>query len=237
VREVPPDARLLTLRYLDEKKDDEFRWFASLHQQLTANQPVDKPKDMPNLAPALGFAFWYLGLAVRENKLSVLGFRTFVLDVIAMLEGKSENERLRRSPSRGDSAMSDPYDLGQRVAKEVIAVIDHFVATRLVPVTQEFGAVIRREWKRAPQSTEAEVTASWSIIMGTVEEFARRTLRELYDRLGESNYTLLLIEPKDERSLSLVETYIHTVFEQVTSEMTMDLKREVDRARQAIHGR
>lgn len=55
---------------------------------------VDKPKDMPNLALAFGFAFWYLGFAFREGRLSLLAFRTFILDVIAMLEGKSDNERL-----------------------------------------------------------------------------------------------------------------------------------------------
>ncbi len=91
---VSPEVRRLTLKYLDEMKDDEFRWFARYHQALKANQEPDRPKDMPNLTAVLGFAFWYLIRAVQENKLSEKCFRTFALDVVGMLQGKSQNERL-----------------------------------------------------------------------------------------------------------------------------------------------
>ena len=40
---VPPDTRLLTLQYLNEKKDDNFRWFANYAQAVTANQKPEHP--------------------------------------------------------------------------------------------------------------------------------------------------------------------------------------------------
>jgi len=89
---VPPDTRLLTLRYLNEKKDDNFRWFANYAQAATANQKPEHPKDMPNLAAVLGFAFWYLLVAVQQNKLSENVFRTFSHEVVGMLR---QNERDR----------------------------------------------------------------------------------------------------------------------------------------------
>ena len=91
---IPPDTRLLALRYLNEKKADNFQWFAGYDQAVMANQEPERPEDMPNLATVLGFSFWYLGHAVRENKLSVKCYRTFCLDVVGMLQGKSQNERL-----------------------------------------------------------------------------------------------------------------------------------------------
>jgi hypothetical protein len=82
---MPPDTRILTLQYLDEKKDHSFRWFANYAQALEANRKPEHPKDMPNLAAVLGFAFWYLLHAVRTNKLSENVFRTFTHEVVSML--------------------------------------------------------------------------------------------------------------------------------------------------------
>jgi hypothetical protein len=42
---------------LNEKKDGNFRWFASYPQAVTANQKPEHPEDMPNLAAVLGFVF------------------------------------------------------------------------------------------------------------------------------------------------------------------------------------
>jgi len=92
---VPPDKRLLTLQYLNEKKDDNFRWFADYAQAVTANQKREHPEDMPNLAAVLGFAFWYLLDFVRENKLSESVFRTFIHDVVRMLrQAEPDREQL-----------------------------------------------------------------------------------------------------------------------------------------------
>jgi hypothetical protein len=93
---VPSDTRLLTLRYLNEKKDDNFRWFANYAQAVTANQKPEHPEDMPNLAAVLGFAFWYLLHAVRQNKLSDNVCRTFIHEVVGMLR---QNDRDREQPN------------------------------------------------------------------------------------------------------------------------------------------
>jgi hypothetical protein len=82
---VPRNTRVLTLHYLNEKKDGDFRWFASYAQAVTANQKPEHPEDMPNLAAALGFAFWYLLYFVQVNKLSENVCRTFIHDVVRML--------------------------------------------------------------------------------------------------------------------------------------------------------
>ena len=57
------------------------------------NGQAEHPKEMPNLAVALGFAFWYLGFAVREHKLSEHDYQVFIEDVIGMLRGQSQSER------------------------------------------------------------------------------------------------------------------------------------------------
>jgi len=93
---VPPDTRLLTLRYLNEKTDDNFRWFANYAQAVTANQKPEHSEDMPNLAAVLGFAFWHLVVAVQQNKLSENVFRTFIHEVVGMLR---QNERDREQPN------------------------------------------------------------------------------------------------------------------------------------------
>jgi hypothetical protein len=54
-----------------------------------ANQEPERPRGMPKLAVVLGFAFWHLGVAVRENKLSETCYQNFVRDVVGMLRGKS----------------------------------------------------------------------------------------------------------------------------------------------------
>ena len=90
---IPPDTRLLTVQYLNEKKDGNFRWFANYAQAVTANQRPEHPEDVPPpLAAVIGFAFWYLLHAVQTNKLSENVCRTFVQDVIRMLR---QNERDR----------------------------------------------------------------------------------------------------------------------------------------------
>jgi hypothetical protein len=54
---IPPDTRLLTVQYLNEKKDGNFRWFANYAQAVTANQRPEHPEDVPPpLAAVIGFA-------------------------------------------------------------------------------------------------------------------------------------------------------------------------------------
>ena len=89
---IPPDTRLLTLQYLNEKKDGNFRWFANYAQAVAANQKPEHPEDMPPLAGTLGLAFWYLLYSVRQNKLSGNVCRTFIHEVVGMLR---QNERDR----------------------------------------------------------------------------------------------------------------------------------------------
>jgi hypothetical protein len=90
---VPQEIRLLTLRYLDEKSEDMFRWFAKYGKAVISNEIPEHPKGMPNLTSILGFAFWYFGVAVRENRLSEECYQIFVGDVIGMLRGRSQDER------------------------------------------------------------------------------------------------------------------------------------------------
>jgi hypothetical protein len=89
---IPPDTRLLTLQYLNEKKDGNFRWFANYAQAVAANQKPEHPQDMPPLVATLGLAFWYLLYSVRQNRLSDNVCRTFIHEVVGMLR---QNERDR----------------------------------------------------------------------------------------------------------------------------------------------
>jgi hypothetical protein len=120
-----------------------------------------------------------MGLAVRETRLSEQYYQAFVRDVVEMLRGQSNrrtqdgNGGREREQERSQQA----YDLGRQVSMEVTTIIDDYVATRLVPATKQFGAVLKSEWEKAPQATEAQIVASWSIVINAIEEFARRTLR------------------------------------------------------------
>ncbi len=71
-----------------------YRWFANYAQAVTANQRPEHPEDVPPpLAAVIGFAFWYLLVAVQQNRLSEKCCRIFVVDVVGMLRGKSQDER------------------------------------------------------------------------------------------------------------------------------------------------
>jgi hypothetical protein len=54
------ETRVLTLHYVNEKKDGNFRWFASYALCSSRHGELEHPEDMPTLAAVLGFAFWYL---------------------------------------------------------------------------------------------------------------------------------------------------------------------------------
>jgi hypothetical protein len=92
ISNIPAENLALTLQQLDEKKDDWFRWFAKSSQAIMKGAS-NYPKGMPILTIALGHAFWYLGFAVRENRLSEQAYKTFIGDVAGMLRGKSVDER------------------------------------------------------------------------------------------------------------------------------------------------
>src|SRR5580700_11934898 len=69
------------IRYM---ADDHFRWFARYAQAIMKNETPEHPEAMPNLTVVLGFAFWYLGVAVRENRLSEGFYQVFVGDVLGL---------------------------------------------------------------------------------------------------------------------------------------------------------
>ncbi|UPJ25410.1 hypothetical protein [Bradyrhizobium sp. CW1] len=80
---VPEDGRNETLAELTRFENDRLRWFRD-----QAADEGGKPIGVLPLTFALGFAFWFLGHAVRENRLPELVYRDFLTDVIGMLQGK-----------------------------------------------------------------------------------------------------------------------------------------------------
>ena len=121
MQSVPQNERLLAFRYLEAAADDEFRQFARYYQALVANQNLPHPTDMPNLVPVLGFTFWYLGAAVRENKCSDTTYRLFVGDVVGMLQGKSQAERREeRMKNTLIGSLISPVRLTRAVQRSVL---------------------------------------------------------------------------------------------------------------------
>jgi hypothetical protein len=86
---VPKDDIALTLQQLAQLKSNRFRRF---RDQAAAKNGNGLSEMLP-LTFALGFAFWYLGNAVRENKFQEMAYQTFVRDVVGMLQVKSPEER------------------------------------------------------------------------------------------------------------------------------------------------
>ena len=92
---VPEDGRNQTLAELTRFENDRFRWF---RDQL-ANESGMPAKAMTEVLPltfALGFAFWYLGHSVRENRLPEMAYREFLTDVVGMLQGKIDGGVMQR---------------------------------------------------------------------------------------------------------------------------------------------
>jgi hypothetical protein len=85
---MPKDGRNQALAELTRFENDRFRWF---RDQL-ANEngmPVRSNATLTKVLPltfALGFAFWYLGHSVRENRLPEMAYREFLTDVVGMLK-------------------------------------------------------------------------------------------------------------------------------------------------------
>lgn len=88
---VPEHGRNETLAELARFENDRFRWF---RDQLAneSGMPVRSNATLTEVLPltfALGFAFWYLGHSVRENRLPEMAYREFLTDVVGMLQGKT----------------------------------------------------------------------------------------------------------------------------------------------------
>ena len=86
---VPEDGRNRTLSELTRFENDRFRWFPD---QLADESGMPAKETLTKVLPltfALGCAFWYLGHAVRENRLPEMVYREVLTDVIGMLQGKT----------------------------------------------------------------------------------------------------------------------------------------------------
>jgi hypothetical protein len=86
---VPEDGRNQTFAQLTRFENDRFRWF---RDQLANESGTPTKATLTEVLPltfALGFAFWYLGHSVRENRLPEMVYREFLTDVVGMLQGKT----------------------------------------------------------------------------------------------------------------------------------------------------
>jgi hypothetical protein len=93
---VPEDGRNQTLAQLTRFENDRFRWF---RDQLANENGMPSRATLTEVLPltfALGFAFWYLGHSVRENRLSEVVYREFLADVVGMLQGKTAAREVMR---------------------------------------------------------------------------------------------------------------------------------------------
>jgi hypothetical protein len=81
------DGRNQTLAELARFESDRFRWFRD--QLANESGTAAKASEVLPLTFALGFAFWYLGHSVRENRLPEMAYREFLTDAVGMLRGKT----------------------------------------------------------------------------------------------------------------------------------------------------
>jgi hypothetical protein len=84
---VPEDGRNQALAELTRFENDRFRWFRD--QAANESGTASKTTEVLPLTFALGFAFWYLGHSVRENRLPEMVYREFLTDVVGMLREKT----------------------------------------------------------------------------------------------------------------------------------------------------
>ena len=93
VAHLPKDGRNQTLAELNRFEKDRFRWFRD--QLADESGPAAKASEVLPLTFALGFAFWYLGHSVRENRLPEMAYREFLTDAVGMLQGKTATTKLQ----------------------------------------------------------------------------------------------------------------------------------------------
>ncbi|WP_027575686.1 hypothetical protein [Bradyrhizobium sp. WSM1743] len=84
---VPEDDRNQTLAELFRFEGDRFHWFRD--QLANESGTASISTEVLPLTFALGFAFWYLGHSVRENRLPEMVYREFLTDVVGILQGKT----------------------------------------------------------------------------------------------------------------------------------------------------
>ena len=84
-RHIPQEARDTVIRQLDELGGDHYRRFRDVARPLGAvtTKSLDETQILTLVA---GFAFWYLGAATRENRLSQSAYDHFVAGVTILLQ-------------------------------------------------------------------------------------------------------------------------------------------------------
>jgi hypothetical protein len=85
---VPKEGRNQTLAELTRFENDRFRWFRD-QLAIEGRMPAKALTEVLPLTFALGFAFWYLGHSVRENRLPEMAYRKFLTDAVGMLQTKA----------------------------------------------------------------------------------------------------------------------------------------------------
>jgi hypothetical protein len=85
---VPENGRNQTLAQLTRFESDRFRWFRDQLANESGRPTKATLTEVLPLTFALGFAFWYLGHSVRENRLPETVYRELLTDVVGMLQGK-----------------------------------------------------------------------------------------------------------------------------------------------------
>ena len=95
---VPLQIRSLVLQQIKRKTAEPgggLRYYVHVWQKLKDRELPEAPQGIHWLSITLGVAFAVLGTLEGQGKLSPLTVSTFVNDVVAMLQGKSQGERAK----------------------------------------------------------------------------------------------------------------------------------------------
>jgi hypothetical protein len=93
---VPKEFRELALQQVHERSADDFVWFREYYDQVILRRTQEHPKGMPILTVALGFAFWVVGNAAHEGKISQDHYKIFIDEIVGVLRGVPPKERSNR---------------------------------------------------------------------------------------------------------------------------------------------
>ena len=91
VQHIPQETRNTVVRQLGELGSDHYRRFRDVAQPLGA-VTTESLDDTQTLTLVAGFAFWYLGAAVRQNTLPQDSYDHFVSGVMNLLHEATGNE-------------------------------------------------------------------------------------------------------------------------------------------------
>ncbi len=121
--------------------------------------------EMPNadlLSWRIKWGIWWVSTLLKDGKVDEYYLNWFASETIGALDGKSHSERSQgRIINSFDKALqpkpedTDAYQMGARTGEKMSKAVDHLIALRFKPVSEDYTKILRESLQRAFAQKEA----------------------------------------------------------------------------------